>query len=255
MKTVCALTYQEKQIIHKEKVDKILFFLSEETFSTQGILADLIGAKQSNTSRLLSRLVVLGMLVKKEISFLDITFYIWGITMNGLAEVGGDAIFYQMFDVNRIGVSKFHPRIEMQKVRLNLDFLGWTDWHSGKRAEFQILFKKHKLYHIPLAFVLTGGRPVAIEYEAEIRWTTTYQRIMCNHILAVKHKLCSHIVYISPTIRKKNALKAKFNSIKFVSVHGVNNQIEEHHRALFSFYSVSELEKMKEKILKGRKQK
>jgi len=225
-----------------EKVNTLLRFLWEETYSNTDIFMELLKFKNhAPLSRLLNSLEKEGLIIRNTFEGVGGKVSLWGITVNGLAEVVGpeDKFIPPRFEPSKLTGWSLQHHLLNQKVRLVLESQGATGWINGDRKHFLAEFN---VKHRPDGVVtLANGHRVAIETERNLKTPRRYQEIMKSHLVARKEEKWRHVYYVLPDEQKKMALTKIFDGIAFLNFGGRPIPIEQQHRDVFRFFTLDEL--------------
>jgi hypothetical protein len=225
-----------------EKVNTLLRFLWEDTYSNADIFMDLLKFKtHSPLYRLLASLEDRGLILKHIFEAPGGKVSLWGITMNGIAAAIGpdDKLIPPRFEPSKITGWGMQHHILNQQVRLILESQGATGWINGDRKHFLTEFN---VKHRPDGVVtLANGHRVAIETERNLKTPRRYQEIMKSHLVARTAEKWRRVYYVLPDEQKKMALTKIFDGIAFLNFGGRPIAIEQKHRDVFRFFTLEEL--------------
>lgn len=226
------MSYLEKQSRAEAKRELALMFLaSGEVFSTVTILARVISASPSSTTRTLDYLTRAGALKSERHVIKCRHSYIYGITPHGLGLVGKFDSRY--FELGKTNTSYIPHHLDTQSARLNAEDEGWKDWQPGKALYGQSLEK------VPDALVTDPVKKrVAIEIERHIKTPKRYTEIISAHLQAITQKRWAEVHYLCPDgLHKK--VEAAFTHIDFVLVKGERVPLQKKHRDCFKFFALN----------------
>lgn len=226
------MSFLEKQSRAEAKRELVLKFLAGgEVFSTVVILARLLSASPSSTTRTLDSLMRDGAL-KSESHLIHCRHStVYGITPHGLGLVG--KLDSRYFELGKANPSYIPHHLETQLARLNAEGNGWVDWMPGKRLHGQSLEK------VPDALATDPvGMRVAIEIERHIKTPKRYGEIISAHLQAITQKRWAEVHYLCPNgLHKK--VEAAFAHIDSVFVKGERVPLQQKHRDCFKFFALN----------------
>lgn len=223
------MSFLEKQSRAQAKRELILQFLAGgEVFSTVTILARLLSASPSSTTRTLDSLIRDGALKSESHLIHRRHSSVYGITPHGLGLVGKFDARY--FELGKTNTTYIPHHLNTQLARLNAEGNGWVDWEPGKILHGQGLEK------VPDALATSqDGRRVAIEIERHIKTPKRYSEIISAHLQAITQKRWAEVHYLCPgSLQKK--VEAAFAHIESVLVKGERVQLQQKHRDCFKFF-------------------
>lgn len=131
--------YRERQTRHREKIQQLLNFLKEETYSDFKTLMLLFGFRDHKLLySLLSKVVGMGLIHKHVLVSRTMTISLWGITSDGLAVVltPNDALFPARFEPSKITGWTLEHHLDNQAARTILEQKGASGWVNGDRTTF-----------------------------------------------------------------------------------------------------------------------
>lgn len=111
----------DRQKIRQEKVNKILLFLKQETYTDMRAIMIILNYKSRPPAyRLLRQMVSLGLLIKYEFPLPIGKLSLWGITMDGLSEVytENDPL-PPIFKPNKLILRKLQRHLDSQNIKLD----------------------------------------------------------------------------------------------------------------------------------------
>ena len=225
------MSYLEKQSRAEAKRQLVLQFLaSGEVFSMIAIIARLLSASPSSTTRTLDNLIRDGAL-KSEAHLIHCRHsLIYGITPHGLGLVGKFDARY--FELGKTNAAYIPHHLDTQLARLNAEGNGWVDWMPGKILHSQGLEK------VPDALSTSpDGKRVAIEIERHIKTPKRYSEIISAHLQAITQKRWAEVHYLCPDSLCKK-VEAAFMHIDSVFVKGERVPLQQKHRDCFKFFAL-----------------
>lgn len=237
--------YSERQTRHHEKIQRLLNFLKEETYSDFKTLMLLFGFRDHKSLySLLSKVEGMGLIQKNVLVSRTMKISLWGITSDGLAVVltPDDTLFPARFEPSKITGWTLEHHLDNQTARIILEQKGASGWVNGDRSTF---LSHYKVSHRPDGLItLPSGNVIAIETERRLKTKARYQSIIASHLLARTQKDWIYVFYIVPDPQKKRGLELLFDSIRHVIVNHQHIPLESRHRKVFRLYTLDELQRL-----------
>ncbi|HDM8346143.1 TPA: MobC family replication-relaxation protein [Yersinia enterocolitica] len=234
--------YRERQTRHREKIQRLLNFLKEETYSDFKTLMLLFGFRDHKSLySLLSKVEGMGLIQKHVLVSRTMKISLWGITSDGIAVVltPDDVLFPARFEPSKITGWTLEHHLDNQVARIILEQKGASGWVNGDRTTF---LNRYQVGHRPDGLItLPGGTVIAIEIERRLKTRARYQSIIASHLLARTRKDWIYVFYIVPDPQKKRGLERLFDSIRHVIVSHQYVPLEIRHRKVFRIYTLAEL--------------
>lgn len=236
----------ERNEAANRRMETLLSFLKEETFSDFQILKKVVGYKGKHNHamyNLLNRAVVLGFLSKHEYPVLTGTKALWGITMPGLARVvnADDPVFPAYFEPGRLRYWTLEHRLLNQRVRIALEEKGGTGWLNGDRGAF--MARHPGVRHRPDGIITLGsGAIVAVETERSLKTRARYINIINSHLAASDAGRWHYAMYVMPDDKTRESLSRLFDSIRTVIRNNAPVPFDAKNREMFLFRTIAELE-------------
>lgn len=135
------------------------------------------------------------------------------------------------FEPSRVSEQTVRHELDIQKLRLKAEALGWHSWVDGNR-----LGSKLKSQSRPDALCINlSGYHVAIECERTFKSLKRYEHILISYLKLIKSGEINSVVWVCPNKEMTQRLKMIITSIKHVQVLGQKIQIEplKHHANLY----------------------
>lgn len=212
-------SYSKRQTRHREKIQRLLNFLKEETYSDFKTLMLLFGFRDHKSLySLLSKVEGMGLIQKHVLVSRTMKISLWGITSDGIAVVltPDDVLFPARFEPSKITGWTLEHHLDNQAARIILEQKGASGWINGDRTTF---LSRYQVSHRPDGLItLPGGTVIAIETERRLKTRARYQSIIASHLLARTRKDWIYVFYIVPDTQKKRGLERLFDSIRHVIV-------------------------------------
>lgn len=236
----------ERNEAANRRMETLLSFLKEETFSDFLTLKKVVGYKGKHNHamyNLLNKAVAMGFLSKHEYPVLTGKKSLWGITMTGLARVvnADDPVFPAYFEPGRLKYWTLAHRLLNQRVRLALEEKGGTGWLNGDRGRFMTQYPGVR--HRPDGIItLSSGAIVAVETERSLKTRARYISIINSHLAASDAGRWHYAMYVMPDDKTRVALGRLFDSIRMVMKNSVPVPFDAKNREMFLFRTIDELE-------------
>lgn len=236
----------ERNEAANRRMEALLSFLKEETFSDFQTLKKVVGYKGRHNHamyNLLNKAVALGFLSKHEYPVLTGKKALWGITMPGLARVvnANDPVFPAYFEPGKLRHWTLEHRLLNQRVRLALEEKGGTGWLNGDRGAF--IARYPGVRHRPDGIItLSSGAIIAVETERSLKTRARYITIINSHLAASDAGCWHYAMYVMPDDKTRVSLGRLFDSIKTVIRHSVPVPFDAKNREMFLFRTIAELE-------------
>ncbi|HGY5043595.1 TPA: MobC family replication-relaxation protein [Klebsiella oxytoca] len=236
----------ERNKAANRRMETLLSFLKEETFSDFPTLKKVVGYKGRHNHamyNLLNKAVTLGLLSKHEYPVLTGKKALWGITMQGLARVvnADDPVFPAYFEPGRLKYWTLEHRLLNQRVRIALEEKGGTGWLNGDRRAFMV--RHPGVRHRPDGvIILSSGAIVAVETERSLKTRARYISIINSHLAASDARRWHYAMYVMPDDKTKESLVRLFGSIRTVMRNSVPVPFDSKSREMFLFRTLDELE-------------
>lgn len=236
----------ERNEAANRRMEALLNFLKEETFSDFPTLKKVVGYKGRHNHamyNLLNKAVTFGLLSKHEYPVLTGKKALRGITMQGLARVvnADDPVFPAYFEPGKLRHWTLEHRLLNQRVRLALEEKGGTGWLNGDRGAFMARYPGVR--HRPDGIItLSSGAIVAVETERSLKTRARYISIISSHLAASDARRWHYAMYVMPDDKTRESIDRLFDSIRTVMRNSVPVPFDAKNREMFLFRTLAELE-------------
>lgn len=218
-----------------EKQLLVLRFLRQVLWSSQEILQVVMNLQSRQAAHKSLVQMELAGLVKAHLFYaLGGKLKLWGITANGQTmafNLKSETPYSVYFEPTRISEQLIRHQLDLQKLRIKAELVGWQDWQDGDRLG--ALSKSTKR---PDAIALNdNGVKVAVECERTFKTVKRYEQILLSYLLLIKNNTISEVVWVSPSQDIAKRLEVLVKSIKKLKLAGQIVQIDpaKHHKNLY----------------------
>jgi hypothetical protein len=227
----------------------VLSFLKVETWSDVKTLKMLLDHNSVQaTHQLAKRMCSNGLLVSAKLQLLSghsITLY--GITETGQAyawELSEDVTTSVVFQPSKVSPLMLQHELDMQKLHIQAEHNGWTQWQNGKHLGRRIEGAKYP----DAVAVSPQGIICCMEVEREIKSTSRMRQILASHLAQRKSGQWQKIVYLCPSMDLALRLKRKCSTLEYVTWRGSRilltpNHLEHFIFSNYAFFNSTESEK------------
>ena len=223
-----------------EKRDLITTFLKSETFSTPDILSQVVGMKGQGAHATLKAMVRDGLLRCMELPTGHKMQMIYGLTPHAAALASdfaaGEIVTY--FEPGKVSCWTLEHALCIQKLRLQLESEGWTDWQSDRQCRRE--GQKEAWLKVPDALATNPqGERVAIEVERSYKSLKRYPDILSSYLQMIRAGRLNKVHYYCVGSVTAKKMRDIFNSIKKIKIQGQDIALEVRHYQQFEFYDFS----------------
>jgi hypothetical protein len=239
---ICSkLPRAEKMAIFENRKRKILRFLIEENYSSLENLANLLTVPKQTVLRITKHLRGKQYLTKTEIDIgLARPISVFQPTPTGIMFCTADAeILPELRELSKVNAATIYHDLQLQKIRLNLEKQGYTNFKSSWQLTRDLRKRKEKAPKIP-DYICNNrqNERIAIEYERTIKTTKRYREIIGQYLDIRERGVIKKVQYITDH-GFANKLKQMFNNINIIYRHGKTEKLNHKDLDFFSFVEVS----------------
>lgn len=224
-----------------EKRELILNWLKVEGHSTCEILSQMLGMKGQGAHNTLKAMERDGLLRSEDLPTGSKMKIIYGLTPHAaaLASDFKNNELVNYFEPGRVSAWTLQHSLSIQKLRLQLESEGWTDWKSDRQC-------KREGYHekwlkVPDAIAVSpDGLKVAIEVERNYKSLKRYPEIMIGYLQMLKQEQVQKVNYYCVGQCKSTKMQQIFQSIKQLNIKGELVTLQPHHYQQFNFLNFKE---------------
>ena len=224
-------SHDQRNARQQQKQHVVLRFLRQHLWSTQDILQKvlLVSSRQA-AHKALTSIEKKGFIRCHKYEALGGVLTVWGITSQGQAmafNVDTENLVNAYFEPKRISEQTIRHQLDIQRLRLKAEAIGWHSWIDGDR-----LGGSDKDQKRPDALAKNkDGILVSIECERTFKSIKRYEQILVNYLKLIKVGEIKEVVWVSPNDDISARLKSIITTIKFVRVNGQKVEIDpaKHH--------------------------
>lgn len=223
-----------------EKRELITNFLKLETFSTPDILSAVVKMKGQGAHATLKAMVRDGLLRCMVLPTGHKMQVIYGLTPHAAALASdfstGEIVSY--FEPGKVSCWTLQHSLSIQKLRLQLESQGWTDWNSDRQCRRE--GQKQAWLKVPDALATNAqGERVALEVERSYKSLKRYPDILSNYLQMIRSGRITKVHYYCVGAVTAKKMRDIFNSIKKIKVQGQDIALEAKHYHPFEFFNFS----------------
>lgn len=214
----------------------LLRFLRKNYYTTAEIVGLVMGiASRQGVHTTLAAMERDDLLHRETVEANGRSWTLWGITAHGQAlafdPVAGERPEGKYFEAGRVGLTVLAHTLDLQRIGIQIERAGWTDWQLGDRLE-----KWQADVSRPDALVTSPqGSRVAIECERTIKTVKRYEVVLSDRLKAIKRGQFQRCVWLCPTGELATRLQTIITGIEDVIVAGSRVKIQERHLAMLAF--------------------
>ena len=224
-----------------EKRDLINTFLKSEIFSTPDILSQVVGMKGQGAHATLKAMVRDGLLRCGELPTGNKMQVIYGLTPHAAALASdfaaGEIVTY--FEPGKVSCWTLQHSLFIQKLRLQLESEGWTNWQSDRQCRREAQ-KNESWLKVPDALATNPqGERVAIEVERSYKSLKRYPDILSSYLQMIRAGRLNKVHYYcvgSVTAKKMHDI---FHQSTHIKIQGQHIALELRHYQQFEFFDFS----------------
>ena len=189
----------ERKARQAAKQDAALRFLRQVLYSTPEILGRAMGLNTSaGWYRTLHQLEREHLITASAVDWMPgRSVPIWGITPHGQAVASARLDLphcTRYFEPGRASITTLMHFLGLQKLQLQAEAAGWTEWTYG---DFQPFYGREKQTYRPDAIARTSrGRLAAVEYERTLKTPKRYREILGDHLTAIKAGKVEGVIWV-----------------------------------------------------------
>ncbi len=233
----------EQKLRTEAKRNKILKFLSDETFSTSEILGQLLELSRTATYRTLKSMEKEGMVKLYEIEY-ELAQKgkqtIWGLTPTGaLLATDLEDFHVDHFEASRIAKSTMAHSIATQRVKVSARKRGWEEWISSRKLKQMASKDRNKWKQIPDALAVKDGKTFAFEIERTVKTPKRYESILAGYAEMFVAGTVAGTIYICPENLVRR-LEVLFSKIEKISIQGRVHPVHENVRKRIKFLTLEQ---------------
>lgn len=219
-----------------EKRDLILDWLKAEGHSSAEILSQVVGMKGQGAHNTLKAMLRDGLLRCEDLPTGAKMQVIYGLTPHAamLASDFENNDMVNYFEPGRVSAWTLQHNLSIQKLRLQLQAEGWTNWKSDRQCKREGQLKQW--LKVPDAIAKSAsGQQVAIEVERSYKSGKRYPEILANYLQMIKQEQITAVHYYCTGQCTATKMQAIFHSIKQIKIQGQLIALQPHHYQQFHF--------------------
>lgn len=221
-----------------EKRLLILNWLRSECFSSCEILSQVIGLKGQGAHNTLKAMMRDGLLRSEDLPTGAKMQVIYGLTPHAavLASDFENGVIVNYFEPGRVSAWTLQHSLAMQKLRLQLQAAGWTDWKTDRECRRE--GQEHSWLKVPDAVATNPeGERVALECERSYKSLKRFPPIMANYLQMMKQNKIVKVHYYCTGQCDSQKMQQIFKSVKQVNIKGQNVVLQPEHHQKFHFFN------------------
>ncbi len=221
-----------------EKRELILNWLKVEGHSTCQILSQVLGMKGLGAHNTLKAMERDGLLRCEELPTGSKTQIIYGLTPHAaaLASDFKNNELVNYFEPGRVSAWTLQHSLSIQKLRLQLESEGWTNWKSDRQCKRY--GQQNNWLKVPDAIATTpDGRTIAIEVERSYKSLKRYPEILANYLQMMKQEQITAVHYHCTGQCTSKKMQDIFHSIKQIKIKGQDITLQPEHHQKFHFFN------------------
>jgi hypothetical protein len=218
----------------------VLLFLRIETWAdVKTLQLQLEHNSVQATHQLAKRMCKDGLLVSARLPLVSgHSIMLFGITELGQAfawKLGEEVTASATFQPSKVSPLMLQHELDMQKLHIQAERNGWTQWQNGKHLGKRI----HGAKYPDAVAVSPKGIICCMEVEREIKSTSRMRQILASHLAQRKEGHWHKIIYLSPSIDVARRLKRKCSTLEYLTWRGSRIPLTPNHLKHFIFSDYS----------------
>ena len=221
-----------------EKRQLILDWLKAEGHSSSEVLSQVLGMKGHGAHNTLKAMQRDGLLRCEDLPTGSKVQVIYGLTPHSamLASDFVNNVMINYFEPGRVSAWTLQHNLCIQKLRLQLQAEGWTDWKSDRQCKRE--GQQNKWLKVPDSISTNpDGQLVAIEVERSYKSLKRYPDIIAGYLQMMKQEQITCVHYYCTGQCTPIKMQAIFQSIKQVKIKGELITLQPHHYQQFHFFN------------------
>lgn len=219
-----------------EKRQLILDWLKIEGHSSAEILSQVVGMKGQGAHNTLKAMQRDGLIRSEDLPTGAKMQVIHGLTPHA-AMLASDFVNKEIvnyFEPGRVSAWTLQHNLSIQKLRLQLQAEGWTNWKSDRQCKRE--GQQNQWLKVPDAIAVNpDGQQVAIEVERSYKSLKRYPEILANYLQMMKQEQVAAVHYYCIGQVTAEKMQAIFKSIKQIKIKGELVALQPHHYQQFQF--------------------
>lgn len=219
-----------------EKRELILDWLKTEGHSTAEVLSAVLGLKGQGAHNTLKAMQRDGLLRSEDLPTGAKMQVIYGLTPHAamLASYFVNNVMVNYFEPGRVSPWTLQHSLSIQKLRLQLQAKGWTNWKSDRQCKRD--GQQNQWLKVPDAIAVTpDGQQVAIEVERSYKSLKRYPDIVASYLQMMKQEQISAVHYYCTGQCTSQKMQQIFTSIEHIKIKGQLITLSKEHHQKFQF--------------------
>jgi hypothetical protein len=228
----------EQKLRIAEKRQLIIGWLKSESFSTSEILSQVIGLKGQGAHNTLKAMARDGLLRSEDLPTGARMQIIYGLTPHSavLASDFENGEIVNYFEPGRVSAWTLQHSLAMQKLRLQLQAAGWTEWKTDRECRRE--GQEQSWLKVPDAVATDPeGERVALECERSYKSLKRFPPIMANYLQMMKQNKIVKVHYYCTGQCDSQKMQQIFKSVKQVNIKGQSVVLQPEHYQKFQFFN------------------
>ncbi len=224
-----------------EKRSLILDWLKTEGHSSCEILSQVLGMKGQGAHNTLKAMERDGLLRSEDLPTGYKKQIIYGLTPHAaaLASDFSNDVIINYFEPSRVSAWTIQHSLSIQRLRLNLEAVGWTSWKSDRQCKRE--GQQSQWLKVPDALAINPqGERVALEVERTYKSLKRYPDITAAYLQMLKQGHIAKVHYYCVGQCNSDKMMQIFQNIKQVKIQGQLVALQPHHYQQFSFFNFKE---------------
>ncbi|MDP2152208.1 MAG: MobC family replication-relaxation protein [Methylotenera sp.] len=221
-----------------EKRQLIIGWIKSESFSTCEILSTVIGLKGQGAHNTLKAMMRDGLLRSEELPTGSRMQIIYGLTPHAavLASDFENDEVVNYFEPGRVSAWTLQHSLALQKLRLQLESAGWTDWKTERECRRE--GQAQGWLKVPDSVASNPqGERIAIECERSYKSLKRFPPIMASYLQMMKQNKIEKVHYWCTGQCDSQKMQQIFKSIKEINIKGQVVPLQDHHHQMFHFFN------------------
>lgn len=228
----------EQKLRIAEKRQLIIGWLKSESFSTCEILSQVIGLKGQGAHNTLKAMTRDSLLRVEELPTGARMQVVYGLTPHAAVLASdfenGEVVNY--FEPGRVSPWTLQHSLSLQKLRLQLEAAGWTDWKTERECRRE--GQEKGWLKVPDAVATNpAGERIALECERSYKSLKRFPPIVASYLQMARQEKVTAVHYYCTGQVQAEKMQQIFHSIKQVNIKGQIADLKAEHYQKFHFFN------------------